>query len=251
MLWTVDGSEDETHLNSLQAAIAEKNSESRLQAFLSCIAVMEHNLDVPEWKTLLEIFQHVRNLPLSTLNVWSALLHSPRIMAMHSAASGISFENVTSRICTELPFLWNFVSLQDWSAASQCIRYSFEGLFPGDTAFGFGRVLCRRLWKILVHAVRLSIRLCMLPFPLPEDVPILTRACPHFPCTSRVPSVRGATIPKCRNCFGDTLMTNGRWRLRPSATGNGAVTASNRSCRPEGARDSVLGLPILLMFQAF
>ncbi len=33
---------------------------------------------------------------------------------------------------------------------------------------------------------------------LPEDVPILTtRACPHFPCTSRVPlPVRGATIPE-------------------------------------------------------
>ena len=251
MLWTVDGSEDETPLNSLQAAIAEKNSESRLQAFLSCIAVMEHNLDVPEWKTLLEIFQHVRNLPLSTLNVWSALLHSPRIMAMIALHPGISFENVTSRICTELPFLWNFVSLQDWSAASQCIRYSFEGLFPGDTAFGFWQSHMQKAMENIGSCCPSVNTLMHVAISLPEDVPILTRACPHFHAHHASLLFEGdnSEMQKLLRRHADD-----EWPMA-------FASLSNRERRsdglkpllpsPQGARDSVLGLPILLMFQAF
>ena len=109
---TVDGIRNR---NCLQAAIAEKDRESRLRAFLSCVAVMEHDLDAPEWTTLLALFKYVRNLPLSTLEVWQALLHFPRIMAMIALHPGISFQVLTSRVDTELPFLWNFVSRQECS----------------------------------------------------------------------------------------------------------------------------------------
>ena len=76
----------------------------------------------------------MKNLPLSTLEIWQALLHSPRIMAMIALHPGISFQPLTSRVSTELPFLWTFISREDWAAASTCVRQYFEALIPGEMA---------------------------------------------------------------------------------------------------------------------
>ncbi len=135
LLWSVpDDGDDALPRNRLQAAIAEKDRTSRQKAFSACIAVMEQSLDVPEWNTLLSLLNHVKNLPLSTLEVWQALLCSPRIMAMIALHTGISFQSITSRVSTELPFLWTFVSREDWNAASTCIRNSLSKIIAGDMA---------------------------------------------------------------------------------------------------------------------
>ncbi|MBO4793124.1 MAG: STY4851/ECs_5259 family protein [Deltaproteobacteria bacterium] len=132
LLWNMNEGKDEKPINSLQAAIALEDSGSRLKAFSSCIASMERNLDAPEWPTLLDLLKHVKSLPLSTLEVWQGLIRSPRIMAILALHPGISFQHVISRISTELPFLWNFVSRKDWKTAGESIRKYFEKLIPGE-----------------------------------------------------------------------------------------------------------------------
>lgn len=135
LLWPVSNDiHDDFSRDHLQRAIAGKDRESRQKAFLGCVSAMKQSLEVPEWSTLVNLLDKVKNLPLSTLEIWQALLRSPRIMAMIALHPGISFQSLTSRICTELPFLWMFVSREDWAAASESVRQYFEKLIPGDMA---------------------------------------------------------------------------------------------------------------------
>ena len=185
----MNGDIDETPRNCLQAAIAEKDRESRLRAFLSCVAVMEHDLDAPEWTTLLALFKYVRNLPLSTLEVWQALLHFPRIMAMIALHPGISFQVLTSRVDTELPFLWNFVSRQDWSAASQCVKHYFEKLIPGDMAFGIWQDHMQKTMENLGSCCPSVNALVHIANPLPCETPMLTSVCACYHADSESPGL--------------------------------------------------------------
>lgn len=135
LLWSVtDDGHDDLSRDRLQRAIAEKDRGARQRAFRDCVSIMEQSLEAPEWSTLVCLLGHVKNLPLSTLEIWQALLHSPRIMAMIALHPGISFQPLTSRVSTELPFLWTFISREDWAAASTCVRQYFEALIPGEMA---------------------------------------------------------------------------------------------------------------------
>ena len=144
LLWSVtDDTHDDLSRDRLQRAIAEKDRETRQKAFQDCVSVMEQNLEAPEWLTLVSLLDHVKNLPLSTLEIWQALLRSPRIMAMIALHPGISFPSLTSRVSTELPFLWILVSRKDWAVASTYVRQYFETLIPGDMA--------RKVWQDLMQ----------------------------------------------------------------------------------------------------
>ena len=135
LLWSVtDDGHDDLSRDRLQRAIAEKDRGARQRAFRDCVSIMAQSLEAPEWSTLVCLLGHVKNLPLSTLEIWQALLHSPRIMAMIALHPGISFQSLTSRVSTELPFLWTFVSREDWAAASAYVRQYFETLIPGEMA---------------------------------------------------------------------------------------------------------------------
>ena len=252
LLWTVNGDIDETPRNCLQAAIAEKDRESRLRAFLSCVAVMEHDLDAPEWTTLLALFKYVRNLPLSTLEVWQALLHFPRIMAMIALHPGISFQVLTSRVDTELPFLWNFVSRQDWSAASQCVKHYFEKLIPGDMAFGIWQDHMQKTMENLGSCCPSVNALVHIANPLPCETPMLTSVCAYYHADQVA-----CLLFKDNNSEMQKLLrrhADDKWPTAFASLVNRERHSDDiKSFLPfsQGHGNSVLGLPILLTLQAF
>lgn len=252
LLWTVNGDISEDPRNSLQAAIAKKDRESRLQTFLSCAAVMERNLDAPEWETLLALFKHVKNLPLSTLEVWQALLCFPRIMAVIALHPGISFQALTSRVDTELPFLWNFVSWQDWSAASQCVKHYFEKLIPGDLAFSIWQDHMQKTMENLGSCCPSINTLMHVAVSLPCESQMLEKVRAYYQA-EQVASL----LFKDNNSEMQKLLrrhANDEWPMEfASLVRRERHNNDTKRFLPfsQGPKNSVVGLPVLLTLQAF
>ena len=251
LLWTVNGDVDGTPRNCLQAAIAETNREFRQQAFSSCIAVMEQSLDAPEWTTLLALFNCVKNLPLSTLEVWQTLLRFPRIMAMIALHPEISFQDFTSRVDTELPFLWNFVSRQDWSVASQCVKHYFEKLIPGNMAFGIWQDHMQKTMENLGSCCPSVNALVHIAIPLPcheqelKKIECLTLATTQKILFQDDRSVMQALLHAHANDYWPTEFES---RVNHERHNDDARQFLSFS---QGYRNSVIGLPVLLTLQSF
>ena len=250
LLWTVSG-EDETPLNALQSAIAEKDNETRQQALASCTAAMEQDLDAPEWTTLLGLFSHVKHLPLSTLEIWHALIRSPRIMALLALHPGVSFQDITSRVDTELPFLWNFVSREDWKEAAQAIKDYLGKIISRDMAVTF--------WQSHVQNILEALGSCC------PSINALLHIAVALPCYEKEREQNSAlTTDKTEkilfrgeNCIMQTLLrtyADDEWPTAFAALVNRERHNSElKRFLPfsQGPRNSVLGLPVLLTLQAF
>lgn len=252
LLWTICEGNDDTPLNSLQAAIAEKDKGARQKAFSSCLATMQQNLDAPEWTTLLSLLNHVRNLPLSTLEVWQALLRSPRIMALLALHPGISFQSITSRVSTELPFLWNSVFREDWHAASMLIKSYFEKLVPGDMASGLWQDHMKKCMENLGSCCPSVNALLHIALALPCEEDMLQRVCLYFhtdTVTETLFSGQNSEMQKLLRRHADDEWPTAFSELvnheRHNATSGRFLPFS------QGHKNSVLGLPVLLAIQAF
>ena len=252
LVWTVDGDIDETSRNRLQIAIDEKDKEARLQALLSCVAVMEHDLDAPEWTTLLALLDCLKNQPLSTLEIWQALLRSPLIMAMIALHSGISFQSVTSRIETEFPFLWNFISRQNWSAASQCIKHYFEKLIPGQMAFSIWQDHMQKTMENLGSCCPSVNALVHIAIPLPCHEQELKKI--EYFSLAKTQKILFQDDSSLLQALLHTHADDDYWPMTFESLVN--YERHNDNVRPflsfsQGHRNSVIGLPVLLTLQSF
>lgn len=251
LLWTMDG-EDDTPLNPLQTAIAGKDSTSRQRAFISCTAAMEQDLHAPEWTTLLAVLSHVKHLPLSTLEIWHALIRSPRIMALLALHPGVSFQDITSRVDTELPFLWNFVSRKDWRDAAQAVKDYLGRIISGDMALTFWQRHVQETLEELGSRCPSVNALVHIAVALPCEAEMLTIVRTYYRREKVV-----SLLFKGDDSEMQTLLrahADDEW---PEAFGalvdKERHDADIRRFLPfsHGPRNSVLGLPVLLTIQAF
>ncbi|WP_294446924.1 STY4851/ECs_5259 family protein, partial [uncultured Mailhella sp.] len=250
LLWTMDG-EDETPRNALQAAVDGKDRASRQRAFVSCTAAMEHDLDAPEWSTLLALLSHVKHLPLSTLEIWHALIRSPRIMALLALHPGVSFQDITSRVDTELPFLWNFVSRQDWKEAAQAVKDYLGKIISGTMAVTFWQSHVQEILEALGSSC--------------PSVNALLHIAVALPCYEKEREQNAALTTdktekilfRSKDCMMQTLLrahADDEWpEAFDSLVNRERHDADIRRFLPfsQGPRNSVLGLPVLLTLQAF
>lgn len=150
LLHVVDDGEDAGELNKLQRAIAGPDPELRSEAFKECINAMLEKPAAPEWNTLFQLFKHLKHLPLSTLEVWQELIRNPRAMAVLALHDELDFVGMTSRVIAELPFLWNFISFEDWKFAASFIRSSFKERYA--QLGSKGEMLISRIWAELMES---------------------------------------------------------------------------------------------------
>ncbi len=252
LLWPVYDGHDDLPRNSLQAAIAENERGTRQKAFLACVCTMEKNLDAPEWATLLTLLSHVKNLPLSTLEVWQAFLRSPRIMALIALHPGISFQSLTSRVSTELPFLWTFVSLQDWNAASADIRLYLEKRIPGDMAFRYWQEHMQKRMEKLSSCYPAVNSLLHFALCLPREEHILNSLRDYYTAeqvTRILFKNDNAEMQKLLRRHADDEWPTDFTPL----VEQGHYSKKMKALLPfaQGYKNGVLGLPILLAIQAF
>ena len=251
LLWTMDG-EDETPRNALQTAVAGTDSASRQRAFISCTAAMEQDLDAPEWTTLLELLSQVKHLPLSTLEIWHALIRSPRIMALLALHPGVSFQGITSRVDTELPFLWNFVSRQDWRDAAQAVKDYLGRIISGDMAVTYWQSHVQKILEELGSSCPSINALVHIAVSLPCEAEMLTIVRTYY-CRENVVSL----LFKGDSSEMQTLLrahADDEWPTAFALLVNRERhDADIKRFLPfsQGPRNSVLGLPVLLTLQAF
>ena len=117
--------EEPGEFNRLQQAIGRKSREERARAFENCVRGMLEDPMSPEWDTLIRLFKQLKHLPLSTLQVWKVLISHTRVMAVLALHHEIPFVEITSRAISELPFLWNFVTREDWAFAARFLKERF------------------------------------------------------------------------------------------------------------------------------
>lgn len=254
LLWIVEGDSAESPRNQLQVAVAQTDKNVREQALFSCVAAMEEDgqgLNTPEWETLVSLFNHVKHLPLATLEIWRPLLCSSRIMAMIALHPGISFQDLTSRVDTELPFLWNLVSLQDWRYASERVKVYLEKLIPSDISLGIWQEYMQKTMEQLGAGCPSIHALIHVALSLPCEQQKLTQIRPHF----TKETVKSFLFTDTNSEMQKLLRrhANDEWPtdfLHLVNRERQQDPTASFLAFSQGHRNSVLGLPVLLALQS-
>lgn len=112
-LWPIPGGiEDE---DPLTMAIGMANPELREHAFSEALQPLSMDFQSPQWNKVEQIYDYLRHLPLSALDMWRCFSRSGEMMAsLAFRQSSIEWKTFLSRFSRELPFLWELVSYPNW-----------------------------------------------------------------------------------------------------------------------------------------
>ena len=161
-------------------------------------------------------------------------------------------ENITARVETELPFLWNFVSKEDWIAVSNCARDYCARHFHDDED--------GHIWQMYMGLILKNFELYC------PSVNALLHIAVSLPCDAQLLSMvrTGYTLKLFANVLFNESSSdmqklirrhaNDTWPMAFLDSVNYMKKISNvRKFLPfsQNWRNSVIGLPILLTLQAF
>jgi hypothetical protein len=118
LLWPIDG---EAPGNSpLTRALAIADRHKRAEALDEVITAMAADYLEPCWPELERLIEQLGHLPLSALDLWRRLAHSPDAMAALVFRMGNLEQSFVDRFTVELPFVWQTIPYETWKHA--CIR---------------------------------------------------------------------------------------------------------------------------------
>lgn len=252
LLWTVKGDADAPGAgNALQRAIGNPDPGKRDVQLAGCVASMADNPSAPEWTTLAALVRELAVLPMSSLDVLRMFSRSGRCMATLALRPDVDFDGLTARAPEELPFLWETVRLDDWRKAGEHLR-AWCVASAGAQAETLHRIILKDRREKLLAACPAISPLLPLILPLEEDRDELAAVRAYF----SVEQVR-------RELFGDDgemqrMFRRGSDREHwPEDFADHVRRARRRRAsrllpdRPQGFRESVACLPVLLAEHVF
>lgn len=124
--------DDET---SLFAAQKIANKIDRVNAIHHALNVMIEDFNHPDWGHVEHLASHLGHLNLTSLDVWCTFAKNKRAMASLALREGKLPEQFISKFSNELPFMWEFVSLEDWLDASFYLHEQLLQKWPDNEQF--------------------------------------------------------------------------------------------------------------------
>lgn len=112
--------------NGLRAAMAKTERAERLEALQSQFEIMACDPDHADWCLVEHYIRQLGHLPLAGLDLWVALIHSPRAVIMALLQVEGFAERIAHRLNSELPFEWLLTAPQDWLDVLSALMVSHQ-----------------------------------------------------------------------------------------------------------------------------
>lgn len=117
-------SEHTGEIRNLQRAVLTFDPTSPLNSFESVLNAMALNPAHSSWQFLRNLYDNYGYLPLSTFEVWRALVRIPAALAMVMFKFEMSADFI-SRIETEFPFIWELFPITEIRNAGERLKHYF------------------------------------------------------------------------------------------------------------------------------
>ncbi|WP_404360505.1 STY4851/ECs_5259 family protein [Methylotuvimicrobium sp. KM1] len=115
-------SEPVSEIRNLQRAVLTFDPKSPVNAFEPVLNAMALNPAHSSWQFLKNLYDNYGYLPLSTFEVWRALVRIPAALAMAMFKFEMSVDFI-SRIETEFPFLWELFPIVEIRNAAERLKH--------------------------------------------------------------------------------------------------------------------------------
>lgn len=116
----------------LMLALDIPDEQERALALSAIIARIAHDFIDDDWGLVEQMAGTLGHLPLSTLDFWRQITHSPPGMAALAIRLGNLPANFMERFPTELPFVWESIPLTAWVGAIRALQAQGEAWYGGD-----------------------------------------------------------------------------------------------------------------------
>lgn len=117
--------------NELESGIGKcfqiDDEKERLKLIAEYIAEMADNFDDQNWSVISQMVSEYWHLPLSFFDIWKCLINDTKAMAhfTYLAIEKTSApDDFIERFSLELPFMWEFIKLEDW-------LFTFKSIYEG------------------------------------------------------------------------------------------------------------------------
>jgi hypothetical protein len=254
-LWVIEG--ETPAASPLTRALAVLDQVERAEALDEVIAAMAADYCESCWPDLERLAGHLGHLPLSSLDLWRRLAHSPAgMVALALRLHADLADGFVRRFALELPFAWEAVPVRAWQFGAECLRRQCQAWF-GETQCNkeFATRLTQALSAVAAACPALDILLGLV------RCEALGAQCPEITML-RHPASDGMLRSQLfdgDDCAVQRLLrahTEEQWPPAGTLTkwlsrerqGDGLIAAIFTSGHPDW-RDTVIHLPILLAFQ--
>lgn len=148
-LWSIPGVL--RHGGRLAQAVSVDDPEEREALLDAAICCLAKDFGDSDWQDVERLAEQLGHLPLVTLDLWRRFARSGKAMAslaLHIPSLPFSF---LTRFASELPFVWELISLKDWVEAMSGLKKQCEVAF-GASSEAFLRIqLDGRLCELTAH----------------------------------------------------------------------------------------------------
>jgi hypothetical protein len=119
------------NINSLQKAILINEYKLRESALKSVMHQMALDLQHQGWSYLRSLNDKCSHLPLVTFDIWRLAISNPSFLTILFIKS--EFDDVVERFESELPIIWELVSIKEWERALNIYKnYLIDKMCLGD-----------------------------------------------------------------------------------------------------------------------
>lgn len=126
---------NEEHTESrtkISFALAIANRDEREEIINTVINELIEDFNHKDWLHVEYLAQHLGYLSLTSLDLWRLFAKNRRAMAALAIRESKFPEHFIERFSTELPFIWEFVSLEAWQDAAFNLKLQLNNRFEDD-----------------------------------------------------------------------------------------------------------------------
>jgi hypothetical protein len=130
LLWTSNS--EQQPRSTLLSAMFESDPALRENRIRFVMSELASNIRHPDWETCFQLLEHVKHLPLSTLDFVRLSIREPDFLVMFVLTLPTELsETVLPRLEIELPFIWEMVPVSAWRNAFGNILNDIPPQFMG------------------------------------------------------------------------------------------------------------------------
>jgi|GEM_PF-6820473 len=101
----------------------------RQQKTADVLAKMANNLGHPSWSYLMNLFERMGHLPLTTIDIWPQVAENPQLL---TALCAHQLTDIVDKLDTDFSIVWHAIPLTHWLQAYRNYSSYYGELFPED-----------------------------------------------------------------------------------------------------------------------
>lgn len=242
--------------NSLSDALRAPDKTIRETYLKQIISELIEDFNHPDWSHVEYLAKNIGHLNLTSLDLWRVFAKNKNAMAALAFRDGNLQDQLVRRFATELPFMWEFVSVEAWLDAAFYLHKQILQKWGDNETFAddyFKLYLGKRIDDVLSDCPSLRVMLEYVKYknklPVSQDFQFLINQPDIFETTQSYQLFDSDTsdLQKLMQCDVEAWPTAFNHEMKTEKQGEHAALFCRRSY---DFREPVINLPIIFAISA-